>query len=256
MHRHSHYGFLVSQKSKGRGDSAARIYRKLLAAKKALELNPNAFEVNHLLGIVYLHIGLMKEASDEYQKAMRLNPDDEVTSTDFISWYAFTGKQTDLEQLIDLYKRTPEELMSPQRLSFWVIALLKLGRSDEAENMLSAAIKRDSADFNFKSAHAILLAKKGDKEGALKEINRCEKANSNFGHFHHVAFNLAEAYALLGDYGKSVEKLTWAADNGFPNYPYFRDDPYLMSLHQFAPYNELMKNLKIQWEKFTQIAKE
>ena len=33
MHWHSHYGFLVSQKSKGRGDSAARIYRKLMGAR-------------------------------------------------------------------------------------------------------------------------------------------------------------------------------------------------------------------------------
>ena len=224
--------------------------------KKALELNPNAFEVNHLLGIVYLHIGLMKEASDIYQKAMRLNPDDEVTSTDFISWYAFTGKQTDLEQSIDLYKRTPEELMSPMRRSFWAIALLKLGRTREAEDMLSIALKKDSIDFNLKSAYAILLAKKGDSASALKEINQCEKTNNNFGHFHHVAFNLAEAYALLGDYGKSVEKLTWAADNGFPNYPYFRDDQYLKPLHQFDPYNELMQKLKIQCEKFRQIAKE
>jgi tetratricopeptide (TPR) repeat protein len=167
-----------------------------------------------------------------------------------------TGKQADLEQLIELYKQTPVRLISPQRRSFWVIALLKLGHSNEAEDMLNTALKKDSADFNFLSAYAILLAKKGDKAGALKKIDLCEKANSNFGHFHHIAYNLAEAYALLGDYEKSVNKLIWAADNGFPNYPYFRDDPYLISLHQFAPYNELLKKLKINWEKYRQIAKE
>ena len=224
--------------------------------KKALALNPDVYEVYHLMGIVYLHIGLMQEAYDVYRKAMQLNPDDEVTSTDFVSWYAFTGKQTDLEQLIESYNQTPDHLIAPLRRSFWAIALLKLGHSDEAEDMLNTAIKKDSADFNLKSAYAILLAKKGDKEGALKEINQCEKANSNFGHFHHVAYNLAEAYALLGDYEKSVNKLSWAADNGFPNYTYFRDDPYLMPLHQFDPYKKLMKNLKIQWEKFRQIANE
>jgi len=61
---------------------------------------------------------------------------------------------------------------------------------------------------------------------------------------------------LLGDYQKSVDKLTWAADNGFPNYPYFRDDPMLTSLHQFAPYNELLEKLHIKWEKFRKIANE
>ena len=73
---------------------------------------------------------------------------------------------------------------------------------------------------------------------------------------HHVAFNLAEAYALLGDYEDSVKKLTWAADNGFPNYTYFRDDPYLMPLHQFAHYEELINKLKILNDKFRKIANE
>ncbi len=224
--------------------------------KKALALNPDVFEVYHLMGLVYLHMGLMQESYDAYRKAMKLNPDDEVTSTDFVSWYAFTGKQADLQQLIDLYKQTPDRLISPQRRSFWAIALLKLGHSDEAEDMLKTALKKDTADFNLLSAYAILLAKKGDKAGALKKIDLCEKANSNFGHFHHVAFNLAEAYALLGDYEKSVKKLTWAADNGFPNYSYFRDDPYLIPLHQFAPYKELMNKLKILNDKFRKIANE
>jgi hypothetical protein len=101
-----------------------------------------------------------------------------------------------------------------------------------------------------------LLAKKGDKTGALKEIEFCEKSNFNASHLHHAVYNLAVAYALLGDYQKSVDNLTWVADNGYPNYTFFRDDPLLISLHQFPPYNELMKKLKVSWEKYRQIANE
>jgi hypothetical protein len=110
----------------------------------------------------------------------------------------------------------------------------------------------------FKSAYAILLTKKGDKEGALKEIESCERAilNISQSHLHHAVYQLGEAYALLGDYKKSVEKLTWAADNGFPNYPYLRVDPFLISLHQFAPYNELLEKLQIKWEELRKIANE
>ena len=130
---------------------------------------------------------------------------------------------------------------------------------DHLKRELEATFKEDLSIFFDENPHDRLLETYNvDKslEGKLKEINQCEKANSNFGHFHHVAYNLAEAYALLGDYEKSVNKLSWAAENGFPNYAYFRDDPYLTSLHQFAPYNELLKKLKISNEKFRKIANE
>jgi hypothetical protein len=122
--------------------------------------------------------------------------------------------------------------------------------------MLSLALKKDPSDLSLISTYAIFLAKKGDKTGALQKIAFCEKGNLNKSHFHHVVYNLGEAYALLGDSEKSVNKLTWAAENGYPNYPYFRDDPLLISLHQFSPYNELLKKLKIKWEKFREVAKE
>lgn len=224
--------------------------------KKSLKLDPDAYEVYHLMGVVYLHIGLMKESFNAFKKAMRLNPDDEITSTDYISWYNFTAKETDLEHMIDLYKRTPEHHISGLRRTFWAIALLKLGRSEEAETMLSAALKKDSTNVSFNSAYAIILAKKGDRTGALKKIELCEKADPNFGHFHHVAYYLAEAYALLGDNEKSVKNLIWAEENGFPNYPYFRDDPLLESLHQYAPYKDLLYKLKIENDNFRRIARE
>lgn len=96
------------------------------------------------------------------------------------------------------------------------------------------------------------------RKGALQRIGWCERkrTNLNTGHFHHAIYNLAVAEALLGNKQASVDKLTWVADNGFPSYTYFRDDPLLISLHQFDPYNELLKKLKIQWEKFRRIAKE
>jgi hypothetical protein len=117
-------------------------------------------------------------------------------------------------------------------------------------------MKKDTSNLFLKSDFAVLLAKKGDKTGALKEIELCEKSDFNASHLHHAVYNLAEAYALLGNYQESAAKLVWVADNGWPNYICFRDDPLLFSLHQFPPYIELMKKLKTSCEKYRQIAKE
>lgn len=224
--------------------------------KKAIYYKPEMDEAYHYLGVVYLHVGLIQESFDAIRKALQINPDNKIASIDLITCYFLSGKKTDLEKLIDLYKQTPEHLISLMRVSFWAIALITLDRSDEAENILSAGIKKDSSDLFLNSAFAILLAKKGDKTGAIKKIKFCEKSNLNASHLHHAVYNLAVAHALIGNYQESVDKLIWVAENGFPNYTYFRDDQLLKSLHQFSPYNELLKKLKISRDKFRQVANE
>jgi tetratricopeptide (TPR) repeat protein len=224
--------------------------------KKAIALNPDLDEAYHYLGILYYHVGLIQESIDAFSKALKINPNNKIATADFVSSYIFSGKQTDFEHAIDLFKQTPAHLLSPLRYSLWAISLMAVDQSDEAENMLSIALKKDPSDLSLVSAYAVFLAKKGDKTGALEKIAFCEKGNLNKGHSHHVVYNLAEAYALLGDSEKSVNKLTWAAENGYPNYPYYRDDPLLISLHQFSPYNELLKKLKIKWERFREVAHE
>jgi tetratricopeptide (TPR) repeat protein len=224
--------------------------------KKAIALNPDLDEAYHYLGILYYHVGLRQESIEAFSKALKINPNNKIATADFASTYIFNGKKADFEHSIDLFEQMPVHLLSPLRYSLWALALLALDKPDEAENMLSSALKKDPSDLSLISAYAVFLAKKGDKTGALEKIAFCEKGKLNKGHSHHVVYNLAEAYALLGDSEKSVNKLTWAAENGYPNYPYFHDDPLLISLHQFGPYNELLKKLKIKWEKFREVAHE
>lgn len=230
--------------------------KTILEFKKAISLKPDMDEAYHQLGVVYLHVGLMDETFAAYRKAIQINPDNKFCVLDLAFTYFYTGKKASLEQLIDLLRGTPDHLISSFRASTWALALIILDRTIEAENILSEGIKKEPSDLFFNSAFAVLLAKKGDRAAAMKKIDFCEKSNLNTGHFHHAAYNLAEAYALLGDYEKSVNKLVWVAENGFPNYPFFRDDPLLESLHQFVPYQQLLKKLKISTDNFRQIANE
>jgi tetratricopeptide (TPR) repeat protein len=224
--------------------------------KKAISLNPKLVEAWQSLGVVYIHIGLTKESFDAIGKALQIDPDNKIAGLNLISCNLFTGKKSNLEQVVELYKQTPNHFISSTRASFLAEALITLDRTEEAEDILSAGIKKDSSNLFINSAYAILLAKNGDKAGALNKIGYCESKNLNFGHSHHAVYNLAVAEALLGNYQESVNKLTWVAENGFPNYTFFRDDPLLISLHKYAPYNELLKKLKISWEKFQQVANE
>lgn len=224
--------------------------------KRVIALKPEMDDAYHQLARIYVHVGLMDEALIAYNKALQINPDNMEAFLDKAGFYSLTWKKTDMEYMIDLYKQIPEHQISEFRANFWIIALIALDRTGEAENVLSVRMKKDTSNIFLKSDFAVLLAKKGDKTGAFKEIELCEKSNFNASHLHHAVYNLAEAYALLGNYQESVEKLVWVADNGWPNYVCFRDDPLLISLHQFPPYIELMKKLKTSCEKFRKIANE
>jgi tetratricopeptide (TPR) repeat protein len=224
--------------------------------KKVISLKPEMAQPYDQLAIVYSHVGLVDEALKLENKALKLDPENKLAIIDLNMIYTWTAKKSNLELALDLNKQTPDHIISTFSFGFWAIALITLDRTSEAEYILSERMKTDSLDMFVNSAYAVLLAKKGDKTGALKKIESCEKGEFKASTSHHAVYNLAVAYALLGESQKSVDKLTWVAENGFPNYTFFRDDPLLISIHQFSPYIELMKKLKTSYEKFRQIAKE
>jgi hypothetical protein len=74
-----------------------------------------------------------------------------------------------------------------------------------------------------------------------------------FGHFHHTAYNIACAYAVLKKAEETVYWLQAAADGGFPCYPLFENDPYLDNLRKDPAFIALMAKLKEQWESYRAI---
>jgi len=51
----------------------------------------------------------------------------------------------------------------------------------------------------------------------------------------------------------AIRWLQTAADEGFPCYPLFENDPYLNHLRKDPRFIELMANLKAQWERYQAI---
>ncbi len=100
------------------------------------------------------------------------------------------------------------------------------------------------------SAGATLFAKAGDKRRARADIAAGLEKWKGYVHFHHAAYNIASAYALLGQPGDAVHWLRWAAENGFRCYPLFASDPNLARIRQDPGYVGLVDELKAQWERY------
>ncbi len=100
------------------------------------------------------------------------------------------------------------------------------------------------------STRALLFAQAGDAARAEEDIRTAIEKGKGFGHFHHTAYNIASAYALLHQPARAVYWLRQAAEGGWPCYPYFARDPNLDNIRRDPAFIAFMRELKAQWERY------
>ncbi len=96
----------------------------------------------------------------------------------------------------------------------------------------------------------MLLAKAGKEREVEETIQHAIEIGKHFGHFHHTAYNIASAYALLNKTDDAIKWLQTAADDGFPCYPLFENDANLNNLRKDERFIAFMAKLKQQWERY------
>ena len=77
---------------------------------------------------------------------------------------------------------------------------------------------------------------------------RARDLGRGFGHFHHSAYNIASALALLGERDQAIQALQGAAEDGFPCYPLFATDTQLDGLRTHPRFVALMAKSERDWE--------
>ena len=102
----------------------------------------------------------------------------------------------------------------------------------------------------FISLQAILAASAGEESVAETRIELAIRTGKGFGHFHHAAYHIAIAFALMNKPGQAVKWLELASIDGFPCYPLFEHDKNLATLRQDARFVEFMTGLRHQWVGF------
>ncbi len=227
-------------------EKAIREYRR------ALELDPNLDEARNQLGLVLNHIGAFDEAIRELERAVVTNPNNSLAQFRIGETLLFQGKSE--EALTDL-RRVPKDV-NPALVGHQIVwALFNLGRRDEAAEQLEKFLV-DYPDDNrglLTSLQAVLAASAGQNAVAEEKIESAVKKGKGFGHFHHTAYHIACAYALMNKPEEAVRWLTVAAEDGFPCYPLFETDPNLNNIRDDARFITFMTNLRRQWEQYKTI---
>jgi tetratricopeptide (TPR) repeat protein len=217
--------------------------------KRAIALDPNLDDAHHRLAVVYFHIGLLDKAKEELDKTMAINPNNTLGRFRFGVVNSYRGRY---EEALANFKTVPRDA-SPSLIDRNVAdVLFRLGRTEESAAVVDDYFKKYPTDEggNVTSVKAMLLAQAGKESEAEEAIQRAIEIGQGFGHFHHTAYNVASAYALLNKPDEAVKWLTVAADEGFPCYPYFEIDRTLDSIRQTPSFIVFMTKLKAQWEKY------
>ena len=119
-----------------------------------------------------------------------------------------------------------------------------------------AAIGKLPPDLDIGGAvsafRAFLYAETGEDAKAEEKIQVALRSacRGDYGHFHHSAFGIAEAYALLRKPDRAIEWLEQAAETGYPCYQAFATNRNLDSLRQDPRFIALLGRLKQQWEHY------
>ncbi len=100
------------------------------------------------------------------------------------------------------------------------------------------------------ASQADTAASAGEKAKAVEKIKVASGKDRDSIQFHHTAYNIGVAYALMNKFEEAIKWLESSADDGFPCYPLFESDPNLNNIRQDHRFIELITRLRNQWEHY------
>jgi serine/threonine protein kinase/tetratricopeptide (TPR) repeat protein len=225
-------------------------------AFKALAINPNLVEAHEWAGSILFHVGVLDRAMDHFRAASLLDPTSKISPPRIgrLLWY-----QQKFGEALDRFQEIPDSKWRDEKAR----VLHYLGRDKEAFALLldstweaqntapSTGLISRIAPTDITAMLAFLYAASGDTANALRNIAISEETGASSSHFHHAEFSIASAYALMKRNKNAVEWLRKAANDGFPCYPLFLNDPAMQPLKNDPEYVALMDGMKKQWEYYS-----
>jgi serine/threonine protein kinase len=223
--------------------------RAVREVKRALTLNPDYAQAHQMLGTIYEHTGLLDEALAEYRKAVDLDP----TSQNAMRMIATTlVAREDYEDAVRTFRQVPPDSNPAAWHYVFAQALQYTGRDQEAWTLIDRYLQANPEDRGgvVTSVRAIWYARAGDVERAEADIRSALEKGKGYVHFHHAEYAVGSAYALLGRPALAVQWLRAAAEDGWPCYPHFANDPNLSKIRNDAGYVSLVADVKARSEQY------
>jgi tetratricopeptide (TPR) repeat protein len=223
--------------------------RAIQDLRRAVRDSPTA-ESLRILTRIYFHVGLPERGLAELRRAAALEPN--LTGNS----YSDFGQRTEVALCLTSLGRHAEAVeewssispntMLPFNAAHMAWSLLILGRGAEARTLIDGVASRVGAENeNVAAIRAILFAAEDKRKESAAQIDLAlSKESGSYGHFHHISFFVACAYARLRDNEKALKWLQYSAQTGFPNVALFESAPDIAPLRGDPRYQELLTRWK------------
>jgi TolB-like protein/DNA-binding winged helix-turn-helix (wHTH) protein/Tfp pilus assembly protein PilF len=223
--------------------------RAIKEYRRALTLDPTLDEARNQLALVYCHIGAFDEALQESQLSLTGDPNNHLAQFRMGQTLNFQGKYKEALSVLRAIPTDANPALVGHQIAW---ALFNLGKKDEASATLEQLLKDHPEDTGgvFTSVQAVLAAAAGQEQIAENKIKSAIEKGKGYGHFHHTAYHIACAYALMKKPDQAVKWLETAADDGFPCYPLFERDANLNNIREDAAFIAFMARRQHEWERY------
>jgi len=197
---------------------------------------------------VLAHVGLHDRAIRISEQSIKNHPDDQMAM--LVKGEAL-GWDGDPEGFRDIMLRTIHHGRSFMYSQLFLpCALIYLEQLAEAEKALEAAKASFGGDCLVRTVEALLWAKRGERDRAMRMLEIASDNQQSVSHLHHAHHYAASAYSVLGEPQQAVEQLGAAVRTGFPNYTAFLKDPHLEPLREVDEFVQLLRKLRPTWEAY------
>lgn len=226
--------------------------RAIIETKHAIELDPNLAEAHHHLAMIFLHVGLLEKAEQELRTASQLEPTNMGVRYRIAIVLLDEGKSQEALAALEGTRAFSPELWSYQM----ALALFRLDRKQEAAALIRDYLHHHPIDPGGvgNAMQALLYADANQDALAERSIRAAIQEGRGFGHFHHAAYTIGAAYALMNRPQDAIRWLRAAAEDGFPCYPLYEKDHSLDELRKNPQFQQFMADLKRQRDHYKAIS--
>ena len=210
------------------------------ALEQVLAVQPNLERAHNRVSAICAHIGRLHESLVAHERARRSNPKTRTANLEF--YYLYSGDFARAEEAGEALSRERPE--SSNAVYFHPLPALLRGKLELAEQRVATGLELFPDDPYYLSLQGILHARRNETASALECVRRALEVPRSFGHTHHVYYQIACVYAVLGATDKAMAWLERSVDTGFACWPFFRIDPHLEPLREKAEFKQLVTDLE------------
>ena len=209
--------------------------------QKALSLHPNVDGAHGQLGLIFSHVGRIKEGLAAFEKAQRVNPQN--------AWARWAGLAHLWDGDFETANREAETWVreSPgAKYALWLRPqpLLLMGDLKAAHQVLRSTLTQYPSEPLFLSLMGILHALRGEEQEALDYAKSACESPRSFGHTHHTVYQVACVYSILSRNQEAMAWLERAVSTGFRCWSLFRTDPCLSNLRQLPDFQNYVSEIE------------